>query len=540
MWKNKIYIQDWLMLKPYEIQTLTDGYYLKLCNKVKEVLLPPEESAVIQMYLEDEEIDLLVCYLTSYFEDLVSGSNVWNTFLKVHKNLYSKPLPFYDLDEYFEGEINPQDISFLIWYFLNTVQDEKFVSPFNHFIEECAFDAFRVFEEEWEYAPENKLLQSKYKIDKNADYYQARNLIDTLLFKTYLFHTDTLFQLNVKELEILKKVSEMEDVSEEFALSLLNETHDQTLATSYTRLLSMKGKEWTAELLGEKHPLNNDYLNISQKILAFFFYKGQDANDIFLEHIATGKKFNLTKKSFDHSDELQETDTIVHIGLVKWQNEWWFSGMYYKQLFDADLVLDERNSVESRGALNFLTESEDAVSETLETQYKAFLDFNNGEQIAFMASDKIMEFNNNYIQFINHSLKLSNEEIEEARMRRNKEGLFEIEKEKEEPDFAKVSESGLVFFNPKSGIEIALAVNSAFPLPNNPFFNSDESEDHIFRLMMNDSLSTELVMVCIENCKTKLPFFMNGGGKMYLKDIDFLLRFWKSENYHSKPSIIMV
>jgi putative sterol carrier protein len=269
-------------------------------------------------------------------------------------------------------------------------------------------------------------------------------------------------------------------------------------------------------------------------------YKGQDENDIFLEHIATGKKFNLTKKSFDHAHDLIEIDTIVYIGLVKWQSEWWFSGIYFKQEFNADLVLDERNSVESRGAINFLTESEDKVSETLEAQYKAFLDFNNGEQIAFMASDKIMEFNNNYLQFFNNSLQLSDEEIEEARQLRNKEGLFEIKKEKEDPDFTKVAESGLVFFNPKSGIEIALAVNSAFPLPTNPFFNSKESEDHIFRLMMDESLSTELVMFCIENCKTKLPFFTKGTGKMYLKDIDFLLRFWKLGNYHSKPSITLV
>jgi hypothetical protein len=535
MSKKKIYIKDWLLLKPYETQTLTDGYYLQLCNKVKQFLLPPNEPSVIQMYLEDEEIDLLACYLTSWFEDLVSGSNVWNTFIKVHKNLYNKPLPFYDSEEYFEGEINPQDISFLIWYFLNTVQDEKFISPFNHFIEECAFDVFQVFDDEWEYAPENKLIQSKYQINKNADFYQARNLIDTLLFKTYLFHTDTFSRLNEKIIELIEKSKD-----EQRTISLMNETRDQMVATSYSRLLSLKGKEWIAELLGQSHPLHNDYMNISQKILALFLYKGQDENDILLEHIATGKKFNLTKKSFDHAHDLIEIDTIVYIGLVKWQSEWWFSGIYFKQEFNADLVLDERNSVESRGAINFLTESEDKVSETLEAQYKAFLDFNNGEQIAFMASDKIMEFNNNYLQFFNNSLQLSDEEIEEARQLRIKDGLFEIKKEKEDPDFTKVAESGLVFFNPKSGIEIALAVNSAFPLPTNPFFNSKESEDHIFRLMMDESLSTELVMFCIENCKTKLPFFTKGTGKMYLKDIDFLLRFWKLGNYHSKPSITLV
>jgi hypothetical protein len=94
-----------------------------------------------------------------------------------------------------------------------------------------------------------------------------------------------------------------------------------------------------------------------------------------------------------------------------------------------------------------------------------------------------------------------------------------------------------VFFNPQSGAEVALAVNSAFPDKNNPFFNSNESEDHIMRLLLAEELSKELVMYCIDNYKSALPFFNEYEGEMYLKDIDFLLRFWKKNNYHAKPSV---
>jgi hypothetical protein len=94
-----------------------------------------------------------------------------------------------------------------------------------------------------------------------------------------------------------------------------------------------------------------------------------------------------------------------------------------------------------------------------------------------------------------------------------------------------------VFFNPKSGLEIALAVNCAFPLPNNPFFNVEDSEEDIMFLLISDEMSTELAMFCIDNCKNNLPFFKEGVGKRYLDDIDFLLRFWKKDNYLAKPSI---
>ena len=100
-----------------------------------------------------------------------------------------------------------------------------------------------------------------------------------------------------------------------------------------------------------------------------------------------------------------------------------------------------------------------------------------------------------------------------------------------------VSESGLVFFNPKSGVEVALGVNSAFPFPENRFFDFEESDEHIMRLLLDESMATELVMFCIDSSKDELPFFTDGQGVFLLDDIDFLLRFWKRRHYHSKPSV---
>ena len=244
-------------------------------------------------------------------------------------------------------------------------------------------------------------------------------------------------------------------------------------------------------------------MNISQRIRGFFFYKGQNENDIFLEHIASGKKFKLTKKSFDHSDGLKEIDTIMFMGIVKWSDEWWFSGIHFQSEFNADLVLKEKNSIESRMAVNFLDHQKDETMEMLEKQYKTFLNFNNGSPIAFMPTNKLMDFNKDYIQFFNDSLNLSEKEIKEARERSRKDGFFGDEKE-EPKDFTEIAETGLVFFNPKSGVEFAMEVNSAFPLPTNPYFDKEESEDHIFRLFMDESIYTKsmrrsnsLVITCI-------------------------------------------
>ena len=528
---KRIYIKDWLKFKPYNQQTTTDNYYLKICNDVKNVITKNDLSIVIQLYLNKNDIDLLTCFLTSYLEDIISETNIWNSFITVHHNLYKKHIPFYTLDEYHEKEINQQDISFLIWYFINTVQNKKFIGPFNEFIIEIAEKVMNVFDKAWDYAPENVYLKSFYQIDKSEeDFYVARNLIDTILFKTYLFYPDTFLKLREQEFEIVEENKDDENI-----IMLLNETRDSILHETHTRLLSLKGKEWAAEILGNKHPLNKYLLNLSQKITGFFIYKGQDGHDIFIEHIASSKNFKLTKKSFDYSDNLKEVDTILFIGIVQWKNEWWFSGVFFQQVFNPDLVLDEKNSFASRRSVNFLDHQLKNTNEMLIMQLAAFRDFNKGSQIAFMASDKIEEFINNYTQYFNDSLKLSVIEKEEAKLRARKDGFFGTKSEHN--DYSEVSETGLVFFNPNSGVEIALSVNCAFPLPTNPFFDIEHSEDDLMFLLISDEMSTELALFCIDNCKNHLPFFNEGIGKVYLEDIDFLLRFWKKNNYYSKPSI---
>lgn len=532
---DKIYITDWLELKPYETQTLTDSYYLKLCNNVKQALLSGKETAVFYMYLDKEEINQLACFLTSWFEDLISGTNIWNSFVRNHKQLYKKQLPFCDLEEYYEEEINPQDISFLIWYYMNTAQDDKFISPYNDFIQSATEKIYTVFDEAWEYAPENKVLQSVYKIDPDADYYEARKFIDTLLFKTYLFYPDTFYRLLDNETDIIDEYGE--DVN---LVNYLNENRETTLQNSATRLLALKGKDWLAEILGKNHPLHKSYANLSHRIRGFFLYKGQDEKDIFLEHIASGKRFNLTTKSFDNAADLREIDTILFIGLVRWEDEWWFSGIYFQQEFNADLVLDERNSFESRQQVNFLDQDKKEMKETLEKHYEVFLEFNNGSPIAFMSAGKLQDFAKEFFNYFNDSLNLSKKEIEEARKRSRQEGFFKPDEDKAAIDFSDKAKSGLVYFNPKSGLEMALSVNSAFPLPENPFFKEEYSEDHIFSLFMDQSISTELAMFCIEKCSNKLPFFTEGVGKLYLNDIDFLLRFWKDEKYFSYPRITSI
>lgn len=532
--KNRIYLKDWLEIKPYDKPSITDTYYLKICNEVKDAIFSQKQSPDLLAYLNNTEINYLACFLTSYFEDLISETNIWNSFVRIHQRLYSKPLPFYDVDDYFEEEINTQDISVLIWYFINAIQDEKLVSPHLHSIAIAAEQVMAVFENSWEYAPENKHLNSIYQIDENEDdFYVARNFIEVILYRTYLFHPDTQLRMKNEELNILDENKEDENL-----MVILTESRDNALNKIHSRLLNMQGKEWAAEILGNQHGLSRHFSSISKRISGLFLYKGQDEVDVFIEHIASGRNFKLTKKSFDYYETLKEVDVILYMSIVRWKDEWWFSGIYFEQPFNPDVILDEKNSAQSRKQVDFLNYKNPKIKEILNDQFDSFKALSGGSQIVFLSADGIEDFLQSYHKFYNDSLNLSEKQREESRKRARKEGFFGTEKKS--IDYTAKSPSGLVFFNPKSGVEIAMGVNCAFPLPNNPFFNIQHSEEDVMLLLTSNEMSSELAMFCINNCKEDLPFFTAGAGKAFLRDIDFLLRFLKTDSYFAEPSITLV
>ena len=121
---TKIYIKDWLEIKPYDSIHQEDHYYLHLSNKVMEALHKGDLFKDYKKLFTAKVRIQLCCFLASYLEDLVSGSELWNSFVRKHTKLYDKPLPFYVTEDYAEEEINNEDICFLIWYFMNTIQEE--------------------------------------------------------------------------------------------------------------------------------------------------------------------------------------------------------------------------------------------------------------------------------------------------------------------------------------------------------------------------------------------------------------------------------
>lgn len=266
-------------------------------------------------------------------------------------------------------------------------------------------------------------------------------------------------------------------------------------------------------------------------------YKKQNETSVFLEHIASGMPFIMCKESFDYYNELNNDD-ILFLGLIKWDNQWWFSGTYVKQEFDADLILDQKNSPDARAKVNFL-EDKNTVSTILKKKENLFLEYNNGSHIAFMGTKKINTFISTFLTHYNSSLGLSKQESDEAKKRARQDGYFGIDDNTLDifDGQENENEEAVIFYNPNTGIEIYFDIINAFPDKNNPFF-TEIFRDDIIRLLASSDYPTELVHYFIKHYKGKIKLLKEYPFVGYLENLDFLLRFWKKDNYISKSSII--
>ena len=106
---QKIYRQQWMEAHPRMQSADTDQWYVDFANRLLPVF---EKSELTGQMIHKNRA---VLYFTWYLEDCVNNSGSWNTFIRLHKQLYGRFLPFYTLTEsYADDEINPEDVSFLL------------------------------------------------------------------------------------------------------------------------------------------------------------------------------------------------------------------------------------------------------------------------------------------------------------------------------------------------------------------------------------------------------------------------------------------
>lgn len=323
MAKNYINIGLWRDYHYGNVAFVTDGYYASVARKLFDISIFSEYGRELGENICEE----LALALSFYLEDVVSDFGWWEVFTSKHKGLYGKYLPFYAIDEedYYQDEVNFQDICFMVWMIAQKYRNDTFLNPENPYLMKLASQLYKVLYDEFEKAPINEELCKMFQIPELFDdFYIVKHVLGMMTEKAYLlypFENELRFQLEEELRPIFDKANEHQlDYAIQATLSL----------TKKIGPLNLYAKDWYALLL-KKWGMEKE----SEQIAAIegisptvFKVKNYDMFTIQLED-ADGREYPLLRSSLaDSFDDsiLRENKSLV-ASLAKYKNEWLLNGM---------------------------------------------------------------------------------------------------------------------------------------------------------------------------------------------------------------------
>lgn len=316
-----IYSKDWMAFHPYQASAPTDFYYIQLANRVYSII-----SESCEQLLDSEDKIQLSCILTCYFEDVIAQTGMFRAFTTEHSRQFGKPLPFYMEDEeYVPEEINTDDIRFLIWHFFVQMCDEDIPSsPTDEKISELAEEVMTIFDAEYETAPENKKLKEFFNVPVDADLYDLQSKFFWLGTESYLFYSDGIGLQSAIEssLQQVKDKDGRMDIP-----AFVNIMCNDFAYNNVTEFLGLSSAQWLAAILGKAHPLYDNLQTMSHKYSGYFLYEGDENDESRFKHIVSGTEIKVSAQSMKGFPKELKTDTaIIHMGVVKWNGQWWLTG----------------------------------------------------------------------------------------------------------------------------------------------------------------------------------------------------------------------
>lgn len=295
MFKTVIFPQDWVLRHPYKQTDEVDHYYSQLANRVYHRL---RESPMYDMEEIFGDTKLLAIYLTCWFEDIISGTNVWRTVNRECQRRIGAKLPFYDTSEYYDGEPNINDLRLLLWYYAELHNENKhFFNPENPAIETVATDLCSIFDEAYPDAPENERLRD-YLLRPNltTDYWKTREVMDW-------FGTNSYIMVNPLE-RILSFVEENSTDSMSFEQQMYAE-HVQHVFRGRENLLSFTTAEWLTAMRSDlgKDDILPKMVQTTMRLMEVISVSEQT---IVVHDLTADEEYPITRDSWTATDPFQK------------------------------------------------------------------------------------------------------------------------------------------------------------------------------------------------------------------------------------------
>jgi len=488
---------------PKAVLSSTNKIYAGIANSLYDILIDSELGAGFFEY----ELKRMVLKVTLYFEDIVSEIGLWASFVAKHKELYGKPLPFYEVGtEYDTDHIHIEDIQFLLWdALLADEYSETMPNPENYGIEDAARKMFTYLDGIFEDTQINVTL---YEYFHNApfasNFYDVRLVLNWYFFDCYLtsgrYMDSVLKEALDRQMKLCKGLS---SVAQTAALADVAFNH---------RIgpLALKPQEWLAALLRVHRQEDKAAAvdSIVNRELEPYSLESFDDNVVTLRDV-DGNLMTLRRTKYLNADDsvLKGKDINGCIGTFALYNgEWFLNGLCVWGDIDEFAAGFKRERELAKKDLNVLRD-------TLADKFKPLFFFKDADSfrkfvtkeihLPLTEKQQIPKDVNNLIMFIPDSVQSNDDKTCDIGKRR---------------DFC------IIF-------DIAEYVKS----PNNPMYNREKAKNY-FLIADIENVPGEFVRFAISH--NLFPDFAINSAKGYRYarkltqgNLDFLARTLRRQDY---------
>lgn len=426
-----IFPRDWLGNRPYEKVGEADIYYSKIASMVYDLLKAGGMEK--EVFKTIEKTVRAAAVLTGLFEDIISGTGMWDLMVSECLRRYGKLLPFFDTSDYVRGEINLQDVQLLLWDLVQSQNPGRVMNPENPMLSAVALSVYGVFDMEYEYAVENEPLKA-FLTDPaiGKDYWAARKRLEWILQSSFINHR------YIDELPAFIDALKDSDSPASLSHSLYFHQVD-CLFKLRDNLLSMRCPEILSAICGH----DRDEAVGKMRLLPVFTYAymGHDDRILTLRRVVDGKVFQVQMDSFDslNTTDFRKGKTTLNCTLVNYGSKTYQVGLMSVLREGREMTDEERQEQYRDVAETFPAEMKKKLKKAMK-----------GRDIVFFSSFKALE------AFVSNATGLGVGTDLSADY--NPEGHY------------------MLTLDPRYGISVSGGFNHCIDLPGNTFYDKSRAE----------------------------------------------------------------
>lgn len=458
---KKIYPKDWLALHPYQQANSVDQYYTRIANQIQNYIYHTGIGA--DMGSEDVVRCTSLC-LAAWFEDVISGTGIWQTFTDECCKRYGIRLPFYPIsDDYYPDEPNLEDIRFLLWHHIQFLRrrKESIINPENPVIENTAKLIYRLLGDEYEIAPENTRMQHFFQAPAfgEEDFFEYRMALEWFHYHCY-FNIENVNEYGEAVEKLLDRNDEEQTSSPEYLQVMAEATSSNLAFGGRHNLLSLTSPEWLARIW-ERHSHNDLWASVKQREYSYYRYEREDEKYMYVSDLCrSGEMLKIYKSSMQLSGaglkNRKAGETIFFCTLVSYGRAWWQCG--------ALGGTDERDPQ----LMDSIKEYSEELAHTLEKRsFRDFMRGSGGKSFVFCRTKADIQ---NFLS--------------------DKVGYKEAKYTPVPDDIGKDGEGFLLTVSPINGSRILTEYLACIKSPDNPFYDEKTAKRYAFAFMLEPRICT--------------------------------------------------